>query len=209
MAREGNRNKQKNYGTFTGNSIDHFQNTLSCICHKCILSEGVISQKVSDLNEEIKRGIHVVKERVQSVDDGNQSLSAYDTAWVALVKDVHGSDDAPLFPSSIDWLINNQLPDGSWGDRDYFCAYDRLSCTLACVVALKTWKVNPGGFEKGLSFLRQNVHRLHDEDPEHQISGFEVTFPTLVEMAQKLGLHVVPNSSVLQDLLAKRELKLK
>ncbi|KAF5178096.1 Copalyl diphosphate synthase [Thalictrum thalictroides] len=163
--------------------------------------------QVPDSNK-IKQGLDLVKEKVQSVDDGNLSISAYDTAWVALVKDIHGSD-APLFPSCLDWIVDNQLPDGSWGDRYFFSAYDRLSCTLACVVALKTWNINLEGCEKGLSFLRQNLHRLQDEDPEHLLSGFEVTFPTLVEMAQKLGLQVLKDSPVFQDLLAKREQKLR
>ncbi|KAF5195552.1 Copalyl diphosphate synthase [Thalictrum thalictroides] len=166
-----------------------------------------VDQKVPDVKE-IKQALNVVKERVHSCEDGNLSISAYDTAWVALVKDIHGSD-APLFPSSLEWIVNNQLPDGSWGDRYFFSAYDRLSCTMACVVALKTWNINPEGCENGLSFLRQNLHRLRDEDPEHLLSGFEVTFPTLVEMAQKLGLQVLKDSDVFQDLLAKRAQKLK
>ncbi|KAF9593733.1 hypothetical protein IFM89_024737 [Coptis chinensis] len=145
--------------------------------------------------------------RLQSLDDGELSISAYDTAWVALVKDINGND-APQFPSSLEWIVNNQFPDGSWGDS-FFSAYDRLRCTLACVLALKTWNCDQEKWEKGMSFLGQYLHKLNDEDPEHQPSGFEVAFPTLIEMAQKLGLEVLQDPTVLQDLYAKRELKLK
>ncbi|KAL5701876.1 muconate cycloisomerase [Ranunculus cassubicifolius] len=158
--------------------------------------------------EEIKQKRKAIREILQSIDEGNLSVSAYDTAWVALVKDIHGND-APQFQSSLDWIVNNQLSDGSWGDHDFFSAYDRLSCTLACVVALTTWNIHPEKSEKGVSFLRQNLHRLKDEDPEHMPSGFEVRFPSLIEMAQNLGLEISEDSEVLQDLNTTRALKLK
>ncbi|KAF9592392.1 hypothetical protein IFM89_014643 [Coptis chinensis] len=162
--------------------------------------------KVSEFNN-IGEQVGVIRARLQSLDDGELSISAYDTAWVALVKDINGND-APQFPSSLEWIVNNQFPDGSWGDS-FFSAYDRLRCTLACVLALKTWNCDQEKWEKGMSFLGQYLHKLNDEDPEHQPSGFEVAFPTLIEMAQKLGLEVLQDPTVLQDLYAKRELKLK
>ncbi|KAF9614680.1 hypothetical protein IFM89_019808 [Coptis chinensis] len=162
--------------------------------------------KVSELNK-IGEQVEVIRAKLQSVDDGELSVSPYDTAWVALVKDINGND-APQFPSSLEWIVNNQFPDGSWG-HSFFSAYDRLRCTLACVVALKTWNCDQEKWEKGMSFLGQYLHKLNDEDLEHQPSGFEVAFPTLIEMAQKLGLEVLQDPTVLQDLYAKRELKLK
>lgn len=67
-----------------------------------------------------------------SMNDGGMSISAYDTAWVALVlEDLHGNG-GPQFPKSLEWISNNQLPDGSWGDALIFKASDRLISTLAC-----------------------------------------------------------------------------
>lgn len=76
------------------------------------------------------------------MEEGEISVSAYDTAWVALVKDVKGSE-TPQFPSSLEWIANNQLPDGSWGDSSIFLVYDRVINTLACVIALKSWNLHP------------------------------------------------------------------
>lgn len=84
-----------------------------------------------------------------SLDDGEISISAYDTAWVALVEDINGSGQ-PQFPSSLLWIYNNQLPDGSWGDTEIFSAHDRLINTLACVIALKTWNMCPEKCKKGV-----------------------------------------------------------
>lgn len=86
------------------------------------------------------------------MEDGEISVSAYDTAWVGLVPDVNGSGE-PQFPSSLVWIANNQLSDGSWGDTHIFSAHDRLINTLACVLALKSWNLHPDKCEKGLLFI--------------------------------------------------------
>lgn len=84
----------------------------------------------------------------RSMDDGEISVSAYYTAWVALVEDMN-KIGTPLFPSSFQWIVDNQLSDGSWGDNVIFLAHDRLLNTLACVIALKSWNVHPAKMEKG------------------------------------------------------------
>lgn len=86
------------------------------------------------------------------MDDGEISVSAYDTAWVALVEDINGSGH-PQFPSSLRWIANNQLSDGSWGDSRIFSAHDRIISTLACVVALKSWSTHPEKCEKGIGVV--------------------------------------------------------
>lgn len=82
------------------------------------------------------------------MEDGEISISAYDTAWVALVRNVD-DENAPQFPSSLEWIANNQLPDGSWGDSELFVAHDRILNTLACVIALRSWNMHPDKCEKG------------------------------------------------------------
>ncbi|XVF32570.1 hypothetical protein REPUB_Repub17cG0093600 [Reevesia pubescens] len=139
------------------------------------------------------------------MEDGEISSSAYDTAWVALVEDVNG---APQFPSSLEWIANNQLPDGSWGDRQIFMAHDRLINTLACVIALTTWDIHPDKCQKGVSFFKENISKLGNENAEHMPIGFEVAFPSLLEIARKLNIEVPYDSTVFQDIYAKRDLKL-
>lgn len=80
--------------------------------------------------------------------DGEISTSAYDAAWVALVKSLDGNGK-PQFPSSLQWIIDNQLTDGSWGDNALFSAHDRIINTLACVIALKSWGICPEKCDKG------------------------------------------------------------
>ncbi|KAM3373697.1 ent-copalyl diphosphate synthase 5 [Capsicum galapagoense] len=158
-------------------------------------------------NKIIKEHIDGVRSMLRSMEEGEISVSAYDTAWVGLVKDLKGSEN-PQFPSSLQWIANNQLPDGSWGDSDIFLVYDRIINTLACVIALKSWNLHPDKSLLGISFMRENLSKLGGENAEHMPIGFEVAFPSLIEIAKKLGIDIPYDSPVLQDIYARRQLKL-
>ncbi|PRQ26098.1 putative ent-copalyl diphosphate synthase [Rosa chinensis] len=144
---------------------------------------------------------------LSSMEDGEISISAYDTAWVALVEDVNGTC-SPHFPSSLEWIANNQLEDGSWGYKDVFSAHDRIISTLACVVALKSWSLHPDKCDKGMRFFRENLDKIEDENSEHMPIGFEVAFPSVLEIARSLNLEVPDESPVLHEIYACRNLKL-
>ncbi|XP_068649228.1 ent-copalyl diphosphate synthase 1-like [Aristolochia californica] len=170
------------------------------------VDEEEAGSKVQEQND-IETRIELVKNMLNSMGDGEITVSAYDTAWVALVEDVNGSG-APQFPSSLEWIVENQLSDGSWGDQRIFIAHDRIINTLACVIALKSWNLFPQGCEKGMSFLRENMVKLEDDKAEHMPIGFEVAFPSLIEIARSLDLDVPFDSPVLQEIYAKRRVKL-
>lgn len=96
-----------------------------------------------------------VKELLMTSGDGRISVAPYDTSIVALIKDLEGHD-APEFPSCLEWIAENQKSDGSWGD-DFFCIYDRVVNTLACVVALKSWNLHADKIEKGMYIYIHDV----------------------------------------------------
>ncbi|KAF2915615.1 hypothetical protein DAI22_09g051250 [Oryza sativa Japonica Group] len=152
--------------------------------------------------------VNTIRVMLRTMGDGEISASAYDTAWVALVKNHNGSD-SPQFPSTIDWISHNQLPDGSWGDDLCFLVHDRLLNTLACVIALMEWKVHGDKREKGLSFIRENIWRLAQEEEAWMPVGFEITFPSLLEIAKDLALDIPYDDPALHKIYAQRELKLK
>lgn len=99
------------------------------------------------VDEKIEDSIAYIKNLLMTSGDGRISVSAYDTSIVALIKDVKGRD-APQFPSCLEWISEHQMADGSWGD-EFFCIYDRVVNTLACLVALKSWNLHPDKIEKG------------------------------------------------------------
>lgn len=172
-----------------------------------IVEDDVDTDKILYSSDEIKGFVDKIKGMLDSMDDGEITVSAYDTAWVALVQDVNGSG-RPQFPSSLEWIVNNQLPDGSWGDHLIFLAHDRIINTLACVIALTFWNVHPTKCQRGVEFLKANISKLEDENEEHMPIGFEVAFPSLIDIARKLNIEVGEDSPVLEEIYARRNLKL-
>ncbi|KAI4323267.1 hypothetical protein L6164_022887 [Bauhinia variegata] len=172
-------------------------------------SESAEVSNKSCLVNEIRKRVDAIKLMLGFMDEAEESISfsAYDTAWVALVEDVNVSG-APQFPSSLQWIINNQLPDGSWGDRRIFLAYDRLLCTLACVIALRFWNVHSETSNKGLKFFRENINKLEKENREHMTCGFETILPALLQMAQSLSIEVPDDFPYLKEICEKRDEKL-
>ncbi|XP_054816460.1 ent-copalyl diphosphate synthase 5-like [Prosopis cineraria] len=173
-----------------------------------------IDDEVSQEDEESLEGcamkrVEAVRRRLES-DEGEQSISpsAYHTALMALVEDVNGSG-APQFPESLQWIIDNQLPDGSWGDADIFVAYDRLLCTLASVIALTHYNVHPDKSHKGLKFFKENVNTLENENREHMTCGFEVILPTLLQSAKSLDIDLPDDFPALKEIFARRDAKLR
>ncbi|CAN6381814.1 unnamed protein product [Urochloa humidicola] len=152
--------------------------------------------------------INDIRGMMSSIGDGEINISPYDTAWVALVKKM-GGDESPQFPSCISWIIENQLSDGSWGDEGFYLIQDRMINTLSCVIALKSWNLHMDKSERGLSFIRDNMWRIEDNKVDDwMLAGFEITFPQLLQMANELGLDLPYDEPALQDVYAKRNLKL-
>lgn len=85
----------------------------------------------------------------RSMDYGEINPSAYDTAWVARIPAVDGSEK-PQFPETLEWILQNQLKDGSWGEEFYFLAYDRILATLASIITLTIWHTGESQVKKGL-----------------------------------------------------------
>lgn len=121
--------------------------------HRLILSPSCLPQyysvwwNISTVLQLLQGPAGRIKEALQKVE---LSTSSYDTAWVAMVP---GSNSVknPQFPQCIDWILENQHPDGSWGPycRPHLMK-DTLSSTLACVIALKRWNLGEEHIETGI-----------------------------------------------------------
>ena len=62
-----------------------------------------------------------------------------------------GTPQIPRFPQCVEWILQNQQSNGSWGlvETAYYVDKDILSSTMACVLALKTWNVGPEHIVRG------------------------------------------------------------
>ena len=121
--------------------------------------------------------------------------TAYDTAWLASVpadRERRGS----LFPSALQWLVEHQLPDGSWGGAVRY-QHDRVLCTLAALAPLATFGRRAEDYDSvaaGTRYLWQHGHLLASEPAE--LVGFELLLPALVERARQAGVAVPPHLDI-------------
>ena len=123
------------------------------------------------------------------------SDTAYDTAWVASVP---GDPDrrTTRYPSSLQWLVEHQLPDGSWGGVIRY-EHDRVLCTLAALAPLALFgrrDADDNAVAAGTRYLWQHGHLLRGEAV--QPVGFELLLPALIERARQAGIHVPPHLDV-------------
>ncbi|MBV9119070.1 MAG: hypothetical protein JOZ39_00045, partial [Chloroflexi bacterium] len=129
---------------------------------------------------------------------------AYDTAWLAGVP----ADDNPnesRYPSCLQWLIDHQLDDGSWGGSVLY-EHDRILSTLAALAPLSRFGHRGDDRDAvvaGTRYLWQHGHRLSIEPIE--LVGFELLLPTLIKRAQDAGVPVPPHLDVYRH---ERETKL-
>ncbi|MCO5547538.1 hypothetical protein L7F22_000988 [Adiantum nelumboides] len=172
-----------------------------------LIDEVPIKVKHHD-EKDMQKWIKVIKGMFQTMTFGEISISAYDTAWVAMVPSLSGSN-GPQFPKCLNWIINNQFADGSWGDKELFLAYDRVCSTVACLVALKTWDIGHENIQKGAKFVQENLARLDQEAEDYMPIGFEVVFPTMLDDARSLDLDFPYDSPVVQKIREEQAKKLK
>uniref|UniRef100_A0A0D3HLS1 Terpene synthase N-terminal domain-containing protein n=2 Tax=Oryza barthii TaxID=65489 RepID=A0A0D3HLS1_9ORYZ len=128
----------------------------------------------------------IVRKQLQGVE---LSPSSYDTAWVAMVP-VQGSPQSPCFPQCVEWILQNQQEDGSWGHSagpSGEVNKDILLSTLACVLALNTWNVGQDHIRRGLSFIGKNFSVAIDGQCVAPV-GFNITFFGMLRLAIGMGL---------------------
>ncbi|MFS8027333.1 putative ent-kaurene synthase [Helianthus anomalus] len=158
------------------------------------------------------QAIDTTKERIRKLfNNVDISVSSYDTAWVAMVPSP-SSSKSPCFPECLNWLVKNQLDDGSWGlvnhNGTHQLLKDSLSSTLACIVALKQWNVGEDQINKGLRFIESNLASATDKSQPSPF-GFDIIFPGMLEYAQQLDINLRSKQIDFTLLLHERDLELK
>ncbi|XP_059306363.1 cis-abienol synthase, chloroplastic-like isoform X1 [Lycium ferocissimum] len=95
----------------------------------------------------------------------------------------------PCFPQCLDWILENQREDGSWGLNPChpLLVKDSLSSTLACLLALSKWGVGDKQVQRGMDFIETHGWAIDNKDQFSPV-GFEIIFPNMIKSAEKLNL---------------------
>ncbi|KAL2517490.1 Ent-kaur-16-ene synthase [Abeliophyllum distichum] len=165
-----------------------------------LLTRAVVSLPVEVPFQNVEESIlERIREKFGKVE---VSPSSYDTAWVAMVPS-RESPNKPCFPQCLNWIVENQKKDGSWGLDSVHVhpslVKDSLSCTLASLLALRKWNVGEQLVHRGLNFMRSNIGAVSDRDQFSPI-GFDIIFPGMINCARQLNL-MVPLDPVMVDLM--------
>ncbi len=122
----------------------------------------------------------------KQADRGKMSGAAYDTAWAARVTDESGK---PLFPECVQWLLENQKMDGSWGS-DVVNYHDRILSTLSVIIALKELDERryESQIQKGELYIWENIENLKTESC--RFVGSELLIPSLMQQAEPINLNL-------------------
>jgi halimadienyl-diphosphate synthase len=156
-----------------------------------------------DVSQEITALLH-------EIGPGQMTNTVYDTAWVARLGDI----DSPLSNAALDWICEHQLPDGSWGASVPVHYHDRLTCTLAALVALARRgrrHQDKRRIERGLEALERIAGTATKDlmgGPKEATVGFEMIVPTLLAEAKSLGIIQNQGERILAQLSAHRDRKL-
>ena len=115
---------------------------------------------------------------------GAMSPAAYDTAWVAMIRNPDNYEEL-AFKKSFEWLLKNQSNDGSWGFPP-----QQLLPTLAGLLALLK-----APQQTELIYSAANKARIYLENScrqwsvnQHECVGFEVLVPALLSELENFGV---------------------
>ncbi|CAL5183397.1 unnamed protein product [Lathyrus oleraceus] len=110
--------------------------------------------------------------------------STYDTAWLAMIPDSEYPSQ-PMFKNYLEWLLNNQKPEGFWGESH---TIECLPATIVSMVALTKWNTATLMVEKGRLFIDANIDKLLNEVKEDCPHCLAIILPAMIELADIAGL---------------------
>lgn len=152
----------------------------------------------------------LITKLIDEIGPGHMGSTAYDTAWAARL----GEIDWSMSSRALNWLAENQLPDGSWGAPAPMYFHDRVLCTLAAMIAL-THRGRRGQDLKQIGYGKVALERIVNSatlglqsDANGATVGFEMIAPTLAEEAEKLGIIKGQGNRILGRLSKQRAKKL-
>jgi halimadienyl-diphosphate synthase len=141
---------------------------------------------------------------------GHAMRTCYDTAWVARLGDI----DEEMSKAALQWICDNQLPDGSWGAAAPMYYHDRVISTLAAMLAL-THQGRRSQDRKQIELGRAALERFTGgatqglmADPNGATVGFEMIVPTLIAEAEALGILQRQGDRILGRLTRLRQAKM-
>ena len=128
---------------------------------------------------------------------GILSPSAYEAAWVALVRDPTHPERL-AFPAPLIWLLRHQRPDGSWSPDFPFSLVPTMAALLALAKAPEQSESVRAASERAHRYLRRALRRWSAEATDTPF--FEFLVPLLADELARQGIRLsVPDLELMQQ----------
>ena len=151
----------------------------------------------TDLIRRAQNLVQQLADGCESNDFGSATVSIYDTAWVSMVTKRIKGQDQWLFPESFQYILDTQLPDGSWDSHTSL--EDGILNTMAALLALKkhtsTLPATNGTSSPDLGDMITKAKksldsRLYHWDVETCVNvGVEILVPAILAMLETEGVY--------------------
>lgn len=133
---------------------------------------------------------------------GEMSAAAYDTAWVAMVRDPHNPQQL-AFPKSFEWLLHHQAANGSWSGPGAYAVLPTLAALLALLKTPHPTQQSRQAAGRAEAYLRAALAQWSVRN--HESVGFEVLAPGLLAELENLGVSFdFPDKGALMQLYAEK-----
>lgn len=116
---------------------------------------------------------------------GDMSASAYDTAWVAMVRNPYNHTQL-AFPRSFHWLLRHQSADGSWGDKFPYTLVPTMAGLLALLKSPYQTETVRSGINRAKTYLHTNLPNWSVEN--YESIGFEIVVPGMLQQLERQGI---------------------
>lgn len=128
----------------------------------------------------------IISDQDPQLGGGAFSVAAYDTAWVAMVRDPKDPHQL-AFPLSFEWLLRHQAADGSWSGPFPHTLLPTLAGLLAILRAPQQTQRTLDGASRAERYLSTALAQWSVDN--HESVGFEVAAPAILKELNELGKH--------------------
>lgn len=116
---------------------------------------------------------------------GAVTVAAYDTAWVARVRQPNQPEQL-AFPAALKWLLDNQAAGGNWGERYPYTLLPTLAGLLALVTTPQSTSQTQVAIVKARRYLQTALANWTVQG--YEICGFEVLAPAMLNELEQYNI---------------------
>jgi halimadienyl-diphosphate synthase len=154
-----------------------------CLCsaRARICAQAGVDELADDLIGDVARDLEYAG------GGGENSLSVYESSWVALVRDP-ARPSRLAYPETLAWILDQQRPDGGWGPSGAYSALPTMAALLAILSQPRRTTQHHRAISTGSRYLQATLTR--SDIAEIDTPFLELLAPMVAENLRTQGLPI-------------------